>query len=233
MALLEYWNTIYLKTDTHVVLPYAQRLEQLPDFLQQLSMESNGKRVDLSGMPLALPSAPVLWGSAGTIGQHSYYQLLHQGNRRFSVDIILPLSQEGKDLDAQRKLVANALAQSRALLVGRDQSAAQQLAAQRGQPESFAAHYEMPGNHPHSLVYFNAVTPETLGALIAAYEHKTFFLSRLLGINAFDQWGVELGKVIGRQILTMLEHGEGLDTIDSATAMAVQAWRTVNLKDTP
>ena len=233
MALLEYWNTMYLKTDTHVVLPYAQRLEQLPDFLQQLSMESNGKRVDLSGTPLALPSAPVLWGSAGTIGQHSYYQLLHQGNRRFSVDIILPLSQEGKDLDAQRKLVANALAQSRALLVGRDQSAAQQLAAQRGQPESFAAHYEMPGNHPHSLLYFEAVTPEILGALIAAYEHKTFFLSRLLGINAFDQWGVELGKVIGRQILTMLEHGEGLDTIDPATAMAVQAWRTVNLKDTP
>ena len=233
MALLEYWNTMYLKTDTHVVLPYAQRLEQLPDFLQQLSMESNGKRVDLSGTPLALPSAPVLWGSAGTIGQHSYYQLLHQGNRRFSVDIILPLSQEGKDLDAQRKLVANALAQSRALLVGRDQSAAQQLAAQRGQPESFAAHYEMPGNHPHSLLYFDAVTPEILGALIAAYEHKTFFLSRLLGINAFDQWGVELGKVIGRQILTMLEHGEGLDTIDPATAMAVQAWRTVNLKDTP
>jgi len=233
MALLEYWNTMYLKTDTHVVLPYAQRLEQLPDFLQQLSMESNGKRVDLSGTPLALPSAPVLWGSAGTIGQHSYYQLLHQGNRRFSVDIILPLSQEGKDLDAQRKLVANALAQSRALLVGRDHSAAQQLAAQRGQPESFAAHYEMPGNHPHSLLYFDAVTPEILGALIAAYEHKTFFLSRLLGINAFDQWGVELGKVIGRQILTMLEHGEGLDTIDPATAMAVQAWRTVNLKDTP
>lgn len=119
------------------------------------------------------------------------------------------------------------------MLVGRDQSAAQQLAAQRGQPESFAAHYEMPGNHPHSLFYFDAVTPETLGALIAAYEHKTFFLSRLLGINAFDQWGVELGKVIGRQILTMLEHGEGLDTIDPATAMAVQAWRTVNLKDTP
>ena len=233
MALLEYWNTMYLKTDTHVVLPYAQRLEQLPDFLQQLSMESNGKRVDLSGTPLALPSAPVLWGSAGTIGQHSYYQLLHQGNRRFSVDIILPLSQEGKDLDAQRKLVANALAQSRALLVGRDHSAAQQLAAQRGQLESFAAHYEMPGNHPHSLLYFDAVTPEILGALIAAYEHKTFFLSRLLGINAFDQWGVELGKVIGRQILTMLEHGEGLDTIDPATAMAVQAWRTVNLKDTP
>ena len=233
MALLEYWNTIYLKTDTHVVLPYAQRLEQLPDFLQQLSMESNGKRVDLSGKPLALPSAPVLWGSAGTIGQHSYYQLLHQGNRHFSVDIILPLSQEGKDLEAQRKLVANALAQSRALLVGRDQSAAQQLAAERGQPESFAAHYEMPGNHPHSLLYFDAVTPEILGALIAAYEHKTFFLSRLLGINAFDQWGVELGKVIGRQILTMLELGEGLDTIDPATAMAVQAWRTVNLKDTP
>ena len=232
MALLEYWNTLYLRTDTHVVLPYAQRLEQLPDFLQQLSMESNGKRVDLAGAALAVPSAPVLWGSAGTIGQHSYYQLLHQGNRRFTADIILPLTQEGRDFDAQRKLVANALAQSRALLIGRNPSEALQLAQERGQPDSFAAHYEMPGNHSHSLIYFEALTPEILGALIAAYEHKTFFLSRLLGINAFDQWGVELGKVIGRQISTMLEHGEGLDTIDPATAMAIQAWRSINVKDT-
>ena len=232
MALLEFWNTVYLKTDTHVVLPYAQALEKLPDFLQQLSMESNGKRVDLSGSALTLPSAPVLWGSAGTIGQHSYYQLLHQGNRRFTADIILPLSHKEKDLDAQRKLAANALAQSRALLVGRDKSAAQRLAAERGQPESFAPHYEMPGNHSHSLIYFESLTPEILGALIAAYEHKTFFLSRLLGINAFDQWGVELGKVIGRQILTMLEHGEGLEVIDPATAIAVEAWRSANAKNT-
>lgn len=233
MALLEYWNTVFLKTDTHVVLPYAQRLEQLPDFLQQLSMESNGKRVDLAGATLTVPSAPVLWGSAGTIGQHSYYQLLHQGNRAFTADIILPLSHEDKDLDAQRKLVANALAQSRALLVGRDQSAARQLAAKRGQAESFAPHYEMTGNHPHSLLYFNSLTPEILGGLIAAYEHKTFFLSRLLGINAFDQWGVELGKVIGRQILTMLEHGEDLDIIDPATAVVIKAWRSINTTDTP
>ena len=228
LSLLELWNTRYLHSDTHVVLPYSQRLEHLPDFLQQLSMESNGKRVDLSGAPLSEPTAPVLWGSAGTIGQHSYYQLLHQGNRRFTADIILPLTNEGVDRDAHRKLAANALAQSRALLTGRDKAAAQALAQERGQPDAFGPHYEMPGNHGHSLIYFNSVTPNALGALIAAYEHKTFFLSRLLGINAFDQWGVELGKVIGRRILKILETGEGFDAVDDATAVILRAWRDAN-----
>ena len=102
------------------------------------------------------------------------------------------------------------------------------LARERGQADSFAAHYEMPGNHSHSLIYFQAVMPETLGALIAAYEHKTFFLAQMLGINAFDQWGVELGKVIGGKILNMLATGTDLDSLDEATAMAAKAWRNAN-----
>ncbi len=228
MALLEFWNTFYLGSDTHLVLPYAQRLEHLPDFLQQLSMESNGKRVDLTGKPLSRPSAPVLWGSAGTIGQHSYYQLLHQGNRSFTADIVLPLSNGDVDKDAHRKLAANALAQSRALLTGRTPEEALALAQERGQSGTMAAHYEMPGNHSHSLIYFKSVTAESLGALIAAYEHKTFFLARLLRINAFDQWGVELGKVIGKKILTMLETGAGIGQLDDSTATAVRAWRAAN-----
>ena len=227
MALLELWNTHHLHCESHAVLPYSQRLNALPDFLQQLTMESNGKRVTLSGATLEQPSAPILWGSAGTIGQHSYYQLLHQGNRRFSADIILPLSAEGVDLDAQRKLAANALAQSRALMIGRSANEAQALATERGQP-ALAPHYEMPGNHPHSLILLDAVSAHNLGALIAAYEHKTFFLSQLLDINAFDQWGVELGKTIGRQIRSALESGEGLDTLDPSTAAAAQAWRDAN-----
>ncbi len=227
MALLELWNTHHLHCESHAVLPYSQRLNELPDFLQQLTMESNGKRVTLSGAPLEQPSAPILWGSAGTIGQHSYYQLLHQGNRRFSADIILPLSAVGVDLDAQRKLAANALAQSRALMIGRSADEALALATERGQP-ALAPHYEMPGNHPHSLILLNTVSAHSLGALIAAYEHKTFFLSQLLDINAFDQWGVELGKTIGRQIRGALESGEGLDTLDPSTAAAAQAWRDAN-----
>ncbi len=227
LALFELWNTHYLGAETHVVLPYSQRLEKLAEFLQQLTMESNGKRVNLEGHPIATPTAPVLWGSAGTIGQHSYYQLLHQGNREFSADIILPLTNGDVDLDAHRKLAANALAQSRAFMIGRSVEEAQALASSRQQPE-LAPHFEMPGNHPHSMLWCAAVTPATLGALIAAYEHKTFFLSRLLNINAFDQWGVELGKVIGRQIRGILETGEGIGALDPSTAAAAQAWMAAN-----
>ncbi|MEY2908693.1 MAG: hypothetical protein RLZZ602_1216 [Pseudomonadota bacterium] len=228
MALLEYWNTLYVGTDTHVVLPYSQRLESLADFLQQLTMESNGKRVNLAGEVITEPTAPVLWGSAGTIGQHSYYQLLHQGNRAFAADIILPLTNGEVDLDSHRKLAANALAQSRAFMIGRSPEEAKALAAARGQEAGLAPHFEMPGNHPHSLIMLDAVTPATLGALVAAYEHKTFFLSQLLEINAFDQWGVELGKVIGKQIRVALESGEGLDALDPSTAAAARAWIAAN-----
>lgn len=228
MALLEWWNTLYLGTETHLVLPYAQRLEAFADFLQQLTMESNGKRVTLGGELLTHPSAPVLWGSAGTIGQHSYYQLLHQGNRRFSADIILPLTNGDVDRTAHRKLAANALAQSRAMMIGRSKEEAFALAASRGQDASLASHFEMPGNHPHSLMTLDELSPERIGALIAAYEHKTFFLSRLFDINPFDQWGVELGKVIGRQIDAVLESGEDIDSLDASTAQAISAWRAAN-----
>ena len=231
LALLEYWNTQYLLTETHAVLPYSQRLTLLPDFLQQLSMESNGKRVNTQGEPVSQMTAPVLWGSAGTIGQHSYFQLLHQGTRPFTADIILPLTNGDVDIDGHRKLAANALAQSRALLTGRNPDEAASLALGRQQPASFAPHYEMPGNHAHSLVTFRAVTPHSLGALIAAYEHKTFFLAQLLGINPFDQWGVELGKVIGKQMLTALETGAGLEAFDSSTAAIARAWRAANQRE--
>ena len=228
MALLELWNTRFLGTETHVVLPYSQRLEHLADFLQQLTMESNGKRVTVGGEAITEVTAPVLWGSAGTIGQHSYYQLLHQGNRRFSADIILPLTNGDVDLDAHRKLAANALAQSRAFLIGRSAEDSATLAHDRGLDESLAGHFEMPGNHPHSVMTTDAVTPESLGALIAAYEHKTYFLAVLMGLNPFDQWGVELGKVIGKQIRSSLETGEGLDDLDASTAALASAWLEAN-----
>ena len=228
MALLELWNTRYLNTETHLVLPYSQRLEYLADFLQQLTMESNGKRVALGGKAIEEATAPVLWGSAGTSGQHSYYQLLHQGNRRFSADIILPLTNGGVNKDAHRILASNALAQSRAFLIGRGAGESQALAADKGLPSELAPHFEMPGNHPHSTLVMDSVNPETLGALIAAYEHKTYFLSVLMGLNAFDQWGVELGKVIGRQIRETLESGEGLTNLDASTAALAAAWREAN-----
>ena len=228
MALLELWQTHYIGANTHVVLPYAQRLAHLPDFLQQLTMESNGKRISPSGEPLAHDTAPVLWGSAGTIGQHSYYQLLHQGTRSFSADIILPLRSGGGDRDARRALAAHALAQSRALMVGRPPEEALQLGAERGFDESTSRQFELPGNRSHSLLIMDDITPECLGALIAAYEHKTYFVAVLLGINPFDQWGVELGKVIAGQMQSVLSGTGSKFEMDPATLAAAKAWRAAN-----
>jgi glucose-6-phosphate isomerase len=235
MALLEFWQTRFLNANTHAVLPYAQRLQHLTDFLQQLTMESNGKRVSTTGEPLTSDSAPVLWGSAGTNGQHSYYQLLHQGTRSFSADIILPLISGGGDLPARRSLAAHAFAQSRAFMVGRSPDEAREIGALRGFNERECRQLEIPGNHSHSLILMEAVTPECLGALIAAYEHKTYFLAVLLGINAFDQWGVELGKEIAAAIQPLLETGATAPTtdpaiLDPATRQAAIAWRKANVK---
>ena len=228
MALLELWQTHYLGANTHVVLPYAQKLAHLPDFLQQLTMESNGKRVSPTGELLEHDTAPVLWGSAGTVGQHSYYQLLHQGTRSFSADIILPLRSGEGDRDARRALAAHALAQSRALMVGRPTEQARQLGAERGFDESASRQFELPGNHSHSLLIMDAITPECLGALITAYEHKTYFLAVLLGINPFDQWGVELGKVIAGQMQTVLSGDDSDVKMDPATLATAEAWRAAN-----
>jgi glucose-6-phosphate isomerase len=233
MALLEFWQTRYLSTNTHAVLPYAQRLQHLTDFLQQLTMESNGKRVSTSGEPLSSDSAPVLWGSVGTNGQHSYYQLLHQGTRSFSADIIFPLISGGGDLPARRSLAAHALAQSRAFMVGRSPDEAKEIGASRGFNEGECRQLEMPGNHSHSLILMDAVTPECLGSLIAAYEHKTYFLAVLLGINAFDQWGVELGKEIAATIEPLLQTAAASvdsDALDPATRQAALAWHQANEK---
>ncbi len=228
MALLELWQTHYLNTDTHAVLPYAQRLARLPDFLQQLTMESNGKRVSPEGQPLTHHTAPVLWGSAGTIGQHSYYQLLHQGTRSFTADIILPLSADEGDRDARLALAAHALAQSRALMIGRSADEASRLGADRGFSAEASGQFELKGNHSHSLITLKQVSPESLGALIAAYEHKTYFLGVLLGINSFDQWGVELGKVIAADLQGLLRGDSANVDTDPATLAAVHAWQEAN-----
>ena len=231
MALLEFWQTRFLNANTHAVLPYAQRLQHLTDFLQQLTMESNGKRVSTTGEPLRSDSAPIVWGSAGTNGQHSYYQLLHQGTRAFSADIILPLTSGEGDLAARRSLAAHALAQSRALMVGRSPDEAREIGLSRGFNEGECRQLEIPGNHSHSLVLMEAVTPECLGSLIAAYEHKTYFLAVLLGINAFDQWAVELGKEIAAALQPLLETGSVSNDsapLDPATRQAALAWHQAN-----
>lgn len=181
-ALLQYWNVSVLGATTHAVVPYDDRLRYLPDFLQQLEMESNGKRVDVDDAPLDGHSADVTWGGLGTNAQHAFFQLLHQGTRLVPVEFVVALSHPAGRPEHHDVLVANCFAQAEGLMLGHAPDGAH------------AAARTCPGNRPSSMLTMAALTPATLGALLAYYEHRTFVQSVLWRINAFDQWGVELGK---------------------------------------
>ena len=230
MALLEVWNCNYLGAPSHAVLPYDHSLQKLPDFLQQMTMESNGKRVSTTGVELTYNTAPVLWGSAGTLGQHSFHQLLHQGTQTCPVDFVLPLRTHTGMTEQHRKLVSNCLAQSRALMVGRSFEASETSLKGRGfnanETAQLAPHLVMPGNRPNSVITMEALTPHSLGALIALYEHRTYCSGQLWGINPFDQWGVELGKEIGTEVLRLMTEGNEQTAMDPATERLIQAWRS-------
>jgi glucose-6-phosphate isomerase len=233
MSLLEVWYCNFFGAGNQVVLPYSQHLQRLPDFLQQLTMESNGKRVSCGGKPLPYATGPVLWGAAGTMGQHSFHQLLHQGTQLCPADFILPLTTHTGLALQHRALVANCLAQSRTLMIGRSLAEAEEKLLSRGMPEgeaaSLAPHLAMPGNRPSSLITMHSLTPATLGALLALYEHRTFCSGQLWSINPFDQWGVELGKEIGVEILGQLSAEPSGDNagsgMDPSTARLMSAWR--------
>ncbi len=200
LALLSVWNVNFLGARSQCVLPYSDDLKELPSYLQQLEMESNGKRVDRDGRELSYETAPVIWGSTGTVSQHSFHQLLHQGTSFVPVDFIVPVH---GDLDAQShaQLVANALAQGSALMLG----------SQGGGP----AHAACPGNRPSSTLLVERITPEALGQLIALYEHKVFVQGVIWNINSFDQWGVELGKELAKA-LTAGPEAKGMDPSTAA-----------------
>ncbi len=228
MSLLEVWYGNFLGAGSHVVLPYDNSLQKLPDFLQQLTMESNGKGVSEGGEALDYDTGPVLWGSAGTMGQHSFHQLLHQGTRLCPADFVLPLTTHTGMREQHARLVANCLAQSRTLMVGRSVAAAREALVQRGRSpvdaDRLAPHLAMPGNRPNSVITMHALTPATLGALLALYEHRTFCSGQLWAINPFDQWGVELGKEIGVQILGRLTGENDSAVMDPATERLIGAW---------
>ncbi len=232
MSLLEIWSCNCLGAQSHAVLPYDQGLRLLPEYLQQLTMESNGKRVNTDGRALDYRSSPILWGTAGTMGQHSFHQLLHQGTQLCPVDFILPLSSSSEGREQHARLVANCLAQSRAMMVGRSPSDVQSALLARGLSEHEAQHLTphlvIPGNRPNSIISFEAVTPYSLGALMALYEHRTFCSGQLWGINPFDQWGVELGKEIGADIFQRMKGAEKSHPLDSATENLLSRWRSMN-----
>jgi glucose-6-phosphate isomerase len=181
MALAGVWNTNFLGAATHAVLPYSNALRLLPAYLQQLEMESNGKRVDRQGRALDYATAPVLWGAEGTVSQHSFHQLLHQGTQVVPCDFI--------DLTVEKNLSANARAQADALAFGTDDP-------------KLPPHRQYPGNRPSSMLFLDGCTARNLGRLIALYEHKVFVQGVIWNINSFDQWGVELGKEMAKKLLS-------------------------------
>jgi glucose-6-phosphate isomerase len=203
MALLSCWYRDYLGAATHAVVPYAHALGKLPPYLEQLEMESNGKSVRLDGSPVDQPTSPVVWGTAGTNGQHAYFQMLHQGTALVPLDLVgFVRAQPGRDLGShQDLLVANLLAQAEALAFGRTAS---EVAA-AGVPAAQVPHRTFAGNRPSSVLLADQLTPRALGALIAAYEHKVLTLGVLWDIDSFDQWGVELGKELAGRIVAEIE----------------------------
>ena len=191
-ALAGIWNRNFLDIPVHVVLPYAQRLASLPGYLQQLEMESNGKRVAADGSPVASPSCPALFGEPGTLGQHAFHQWLHQGTDSVSADFVVVAKPMGSDTEAHRLLLAHAAAQSEALMTGRITD---------------NPHRDCPGNRPSTTIVLPELDAASLGALVALYEHKVFVQGVIWGINSFDQYGVELGKEIAGKIEPAL-HGD-------------------------
>jgi glucose-6-phosphate isomerase len=221
-------NVLYndlLGAQSHAVLPYSQRLARFPAYLQQLTMESNGKSVRRSGHPVTLATGEVFWGEPGTNGQHAFYQMLHQGTTLVPADFIVFASSRCERGDQHDLLVANCLAQSAALAFGRT---AEEVAAD-GTPPELVPHKVMPGNRPSSVILAPELTPSVLGQLIAFYEHVVFTEGAVWGIDSFDQWGVELGKVMARQLVPALtaEAAPDLDDQDPSTAELVRAYRAL------
>ncbi len=203
LALVSLWNTMALPGSTEVVVPYSDALRSLTAWLQQLQMESNGKRVDREGRPVEGPTAPVVWGGPGTDAQHSYFQALHQGTGVHPVDFVVVVP-SGRDPEGRGDaLLANALAQRDALLYGRD--GATPGAGDDARAAWLAAHRACPGNRPSSLILLDRLDPARFGALLALYEHKTAVLGWLWDIDSFDQWGVELGKLLASDIEPLLD----------------------------
>jgi glucose-6-phosphate isomerase len=207
LALLGIWHNNICGYPTRAVLPYDQRLSRLPAYLQQLDMESNGKSVTQNGAPLARDSGPVIWGEPGTNGQHAFYQLIHQGTAVIPCEFLV--AAQGFEPDLQHHhdlLVANCLAQSEALLLGRKSLIAK------------SSHREFPGNRPSTTLMYRQLTPHTFGKIIALYEHRVFVEGVIWGINSFDQWGVELGKELANSMLPLVETPRDSEDIDTSTA---------------
>ena len=233
LALVGIWHNQICGHATRAVLPYDQRLSRLPAYLQQLEMESNGKRVAMDGKTLDIHSGPVVWGEPGTNGQHAFYQLIHQGTRIVPCEFLLAREGHEPDLAHQHRLLAaNCLAQSEALLRGRPLEVARDRMEANGlkgdELERQARHRVFPGNRPSTTLAYPKLTPFILGQIIALYEHRVFVEGVILGINSFDQWGVELGKELAMALDPILQGNEEPTDKDGSTRMLVDYLRNTD-----
>ena len=231
MGLLNVWYSNFLGADTHAVLPYSQYLHRFPAYLQQLTMESNGKSVRRDGSPVTYETGEVFWGEPGTNGQHAFYQLIHQGTRMVPADFIAfanPTWVLGDgDADMHELFLSNFFAQTKALAFGKT---SEEVRAE-GTPEAIVSARVFTGNRPTTSIMAPALTPSVLGQLIALYEHITFVEGAVWGIDSFDQWGVELGKVLAKQILPAIEgSSEALDAQDQSTRALIEYYRANRTK---
>ncbi|NDW05194.1 glucose-6-phosphate isomerase [Jiella pacifica] len=233
LGLVGYWHRALMGHPTRAIIPYDQRLARFPAYLQQLDMESNGKRVGLDGEAVPI-SGPVVWGEPGTNGQHAFFQLIHQGTDVIPVEFLIGANaDEGADMAVhQDLLLANCLAQSEALMKGRTLEEARQQLLDAGRApedaERIAPHRVFPGNRPSITILYSKLDPATLGALIALYEHRVFVEAQLFGINAFDQWGVELGKELANNLVPVVTgeaSAEGRDGSTRGLVAAIQSMR--------
>ena len=230
LALVGLWHNQVCGYPTRAVLPYEQRLARLPAYLQQLEMESNGKGVAMNGKSLPYASGPVVWGEPGTNGQHAFYQLIHQGTQVVPCEFLVGAKGHEADLAHQHQLlIANCLAQSEALMKGRTVEVAREMMAAKGltgdELERQARHRVFPGNRPSTTLVYEKLTPFVLGQIVALYEHRVFVEGVILGINSYDQWGVELGKELATALGPIVAGEQGTEGKDGSTAQLVAAIR--------
>ena len=232
LALLGVWYRNFFEAQSHVLLPYYHYLRGLPAYVQQLDMESNGKQVTQEGERVDYPTGPIIWGSEGTNGQHSFHQLIHQGSGVIPADFMLPLNVPNQDDTHHAMLASNCFGQTQALMQGKTFEECYADLEGKGLDDAerkrLAAHKTMPGNKPSNTFLFDSLTPKTLGALVAMYEHKVFVQGVIWNLNSFDQWGVELGKVLGNQVLAGIQGEADKDNFDASTQQLIAKFRAAN-----
>lgn len=232
LGLIGIWYINFYGGGSHVIAPYDQHLHRLPKFIQQLDMESNGKQVQMDGVPVAVETGPIIWGETGINGQHAFFQLLHQGTHVTPIDLIASLEKRSNLPGHHEILLSNVFAQAEAFMRGKTPDEARAELQAQGLPESrieeLVPHKTFSGNRPTNLILMNRLNPRNLGSLIAMYEHKVFVQGVIWGINSFDQWGVELGKQLAKTILAELNGQIDPQNHDASTSRLIRLYRRTN-----